>query len=216
MFLFGKQKTPKEIMRENQRLLKRTVRDIDRERMSLQNQEKKIIIEIKKLAKADQMNAARIMAKDLVRTRNQVNKMYKLKTEIQAVSLRIQTLNSTATMADAMKNVTRAMVRMNRTMNLPAIQQVMMEFEKQSEIMDMKEEIMNDSIDGINEEDGEEEESEEIINQVLEEISMNMKTQLGSTPMNKVAVAETQQEPVPVLADADLELMARLDNLRKN
>jgi len=191
------------------------MRELDRERMSLQNQEKKIIIEIKKLAKADQMGPARIMAKDLVRTRIQVSKMYKLKTEIQAVCLRLQTLGSTATMAEAMKNVTKAMVRMNQTMNLPAIQRVMMEFELQSEIMDMKEEIMNDSIDGINEEEGEDEESEEIINQVLEEISMNMKTQLGTTPFNKVAASEAQEE-APVLADADRELMARLDNLRKN
>ena len=33
-------------------------------------------------------------------------------------------------------------------MNLPEIQKIMMEFEKQSEIMDMKEEMMDDAIDG--------------------------------------------------------------------
>jgi charged multivesicular body protein 2A len=32
-------------------------------------------------------------------------------------------------------------------MNLPEIQKIMMEFEKQSEIMDMKEEMMDDAID---------------------------------------------------------------------
>ena len=32
-------------------------------------------------------------------------------------------------------------------MKLPEIQKIMMEFEKQSEIMDMKEEMMNDAID---------------------------------------------------------------------
>lgn len=32
-------------------------------------------------------------------------------------------------------------------MKLPQIQQIMREFEKQSEIMEMKEEIMNDAID---------------------------------------------------------------------
>jgi charged multivesicular body protein 2A len=32
-------------------------------------------------------------------------------------------------------------------MNLPEIQRIMMEFEKQSEIMDMKEEMMDDAID---------------------------------------------------------------------
>ncbi len=43
-------------------------------------------------------------------------------------------------------------------MKLPQIQKIMMEFEKQSEIMDMKEEMMNDAIDdAMGDEDDEEE-----------------------------------------------------------
>ena len=45
-----------------------------------------------------------------------------------------------------LKGVTKAMMSMNRQMKLPQIQQIMQEFEKQSEIMDMKEEMMNDVI----------------------------------------------------------------------
>lgn len=37
-----------------------------------------------------------------------------------------------------MKGVSRAMMNMNRQMNMPQIQQILHEFEKQSEIMDMK------------------------------------------------------------------------------
>ena len=37
-------------------------------------------------------------------------------------------------------------MNMNRQMKLPEIQKIMQEFEKQSEIMDMKEEMMNDVI----------------------------------------------------------------------
>ena len=36
------------------------------------------------------------------------------------------------------------MIRMNKQMNIPEMQRVMMEFEKQSEIMDMKEELMSE------------------------------------------------------------------------
>ena len=37
-------------------------------------------------------------------------------------------------------------MNMNRQMKLPEIQKIMQEFEKQSEIMDMKEEMMSDVI----------------------------------------------------------------------
>lgn len=50
-------------------------------------------------------------------------------------------------MADAMRGVTKAMKSMNKRINLPAIQKIMMDFEKESEIMDMKEDMMNDTID---------------------------------------------------------------------
>jgi hypothetical protein len=90
----------------------------------------------------------------------------------------IKTLKSTATMADAMKGVTRALMRMNQSMNLPAMQKVMMEFERQSEMMDMKEEMMEDCMDDMMGEEDEEGESEEILNQVLDEIGIGLAGQV--------------------------------------
>lgn len=98
------------------------------------------------------------MARDLVRTRRYVKKFMLMKANIQAVSLKIQTLRSQNAMAQAMKGVTKAMASMNRQLNLPQIQRILQEFEKQSEIMDMKEEIMNDAIDDAMEGDDDEEE----------------------------------------------------------
>lgn len=45
-----------------------------------------------------------------------------------------------------------------RQMNLPQIQRILQEFEKQSDVMDMKEEIMNEAIDDAMEDEGDEEE----------------------------------------------------------
>ncbi|CAN7993867.1 unnamed protein product, partial [Ixodes pacificus] len=157
-WLFGKKKTPEEMLRQNQRALNKAMRDLDRERAKMEQQEKKIIMDIKKMAKDNQMDAVKIMARDLVRTRRQVKKFILMRANIQAVSLKIQTLRSQNAMAQAMKGVTRAMQNMNRQLNLPQIQKIMQEFEKQSEIMDMKEEMMNDAIDDAMGDDEDEEE----------------------------------------------------------
>ena len=50
-----------------------------------------------------QMDAVKIMAKDLVRTRRYVKKFMLMRANIQAVSLKIQTLKSQNAMAQAMK-----------------------------------------------------------------------------------------------------------------
>lgn len=54
-FLFGKRKTPEQLMRENQRTLNKAMRDLDRERARMEQQEKKTIMDIKKMAKDNQM-----------------------------------------------------------------------------------------------------------------------------------------------------------------
>ena len=145
-WLFGRRMTPEEQLKKNQRALNKAMRELDRERAKMEQQEKKIIADIKKMAKQGQMDAVKIMAKDLVRTRRYVKKFMLMRANIQAVSLKIQTLKSQNAMAQAMKGVTKAMGNMNKQMKLPEIQKIMMEFEKQSEIMDMKEEMMSDTI----------------------------------------------------------------------
>lgn len=47
-------KTPQEVMRENKRMLDRSIRDLDRERTIVESQVKKTMSEMKKMAKAGQ------------------------------------------------------------------------------------------------------------------------------------------------------------------
>ena len=113
-FLFGKQKSPADRVKEYNRSIKRSVRELDRERQTLERQEKKLMSDIKKAAKDGQMGPAKIMAKDLVRTRAYIKKMHKMKSHMEAVSLRLQTMSSTQQMAQCMKGVTKAMGMMNK------------------------------------------------------------------------------------------------------
>ncbi|KAJ3680813.1 hypothetical protein LUZ60_015302 [Juncus effusus] len=228
-FIFGKKKTPAELLRENKRMLDRSIREIDRERQSLQTQEKKLIVEIKKLAKQGQMGAVKVMAKDLIRTRHQITKFYGLKSQLQGVSLRIQTLKSTQAMGEAMKGVTKAMGQMNRQMNLPALQKIMMEFQMQNERMEMTSEVMGDAIgDALDGSGDEEEETEELVSQVLDEIGIDINNQLVGAPTSSVAKPEAATQKVAQSEGAaaagagssedpgiDDDLQARLDNLRK-
>nr|CAD7260628.1 unnamed protein product [Timema shepardi] len=221
-WLFGKKMTPEELLRKNQRALNKAMRDLDREKSRMEQQEKKIIMDIKKLAKDGQMDAVKIMAMDLVRTRRYVKKFMLMKANIQAVSLKIQTLRSQNAMAEAMKGVTKAMQSMNRQLNLPQIQKILMEFEKQSEIMDMKEEMMNDAMDDAMEDEGDEEESDAVVSQVLDELGLQLNDKLSGLPQASGSLAATSKQPAqPVAAgggpvsDADADLQARLDNLRR-
>ena len=53
--------------------------------------------------------------------------------------------------------VTKALRNMNKRLNLPQLQKIMMQFERESEIMDIKEETISDTIDDVIGGDDEEE-----------------------------------------------------------
>lgn len=63
---------------------------------------------------------------------------------------------------------------MNRQMNLPALQRIAMEFERENDVMDQRQEMMDDAIDEATGMEGEEEEGEDIVKEVLDEIGVNL------------------------------------------
>ncbi|GAD93194.1 DOA4-independent degradation protein 4 [Paecilomyces variotii No. 5] len=241
---FGKRMTPAERLRKHQRALERTQRELDRERTKLENQEKKLVQDIKKSAKNGQMGACKIQAKDLVRTRRYIQKFYSMRTQLQAISLRIQTVRSNEQMMQSMKGATMLLGSMNRQMNLPALQRIAMEFERENDIMDQRQEMMDDAIDeatGLEDE----EEGEEIVKEVLDEIGVDLNQavcsplsgimlrvcfgqgltyffKMGETPaeLQKASVGEARVAQAVggggggTTTDDD-DLQARLDSLRR-
>lgn len=84
----------------------------------------------------------------------------------------------------AMKGATVALGSMNKSMNLPQLQRIAMEFERENDIMDQRQEMMDDAIDDAMDV-GVEEEGDEVVEQVLEEIGVDL-SQSVSLNGNKV------------------------------
>jgi len=69
-------------------------------------------------------------------------------------------------------------------MNLPALQRIAMEFEKENDIMDQRQEMMDDAIDDVTGLE-DEEEGEEVVNQVLDELDIDLKQTVSGPAMWK-------------------------------
>ncbi|KAJ2159815.1 Charged multivesicular body protein 2A [Coemansia sp. RSA 552] len=212
-YLFGKRETPQEKLRKNQRALRKAQRQLTTEVTNMERQEKKLLGDIKKAAKEDQVGACRIMAKDLVRTRRYKDKYRTMGIQLQAMEMRITAMSSSQQMATAVREATGAMRSMNGKMNLPGMQKVLMDFERETDVMNMKEEMMNESIDDAMDadEEDEEEETEEVVQKVLDEIGIQLNQAVGPVPQGMGA---QPADAVDALGD-DAALQARLENLRR-
>lgn len=151
-----------------------------------------------------------------------------------------QTVRTNEQMMQSMKGATRILGSMNRSMNLPALQRIAMEFERENEMMDQRQEMMDDAVDdamGVDDEA----EGDEVVEQVLEEIGVDLRqavcipplvvalgemlilVKMGETPQG----LQTEAVPESRVAQAvggggagsgdpgDDDLQARLDSLRR-
>lgn len=82
-------------------------------------------------------------------------------------------MRSNEQMMQSMKGATMLLGSMNRQMNLPALQRIAMEFERENEIMDERQEMMDDAIDEVTGME-DEEEGEEIVKEILDEIGVDL------------------------------------------
>lgn len=72
-------------------------------------------------------------------------------------------------------------------MNLPQLQRIAMEFERENDIMEQRQEMMDDAVDDAMDV-GVEEEGDEVVEQVLEEIGIDFNQQVGEGPYLRMLV----------------------------
>lgn len=85
-----------------------------------------------------------------------------------------KTVRSNEQMMQSMKGATMLLGGMNRQMNIPALQRIAMEFERENEVMDTRQELMDDAIDEATGMEGEEEEGEDIMKEIFDELGVDL------------------------------------------
>ncbi|KAK4361385.1 hypothetical protein RND71_020337 [Anisodus tanguticus] len=193
--IFKKKTSPKEALRTSKREMAVATRGIEREIASLQMEEKKLVAEIKKTAKTgnEASAATKILARQLVRLRQQIVNLQGSRAQIRGVATHTQALYASTSMSTGMKGATKAMTAMNKI------------------------EMMSESIDETLDKDEAEEETEELTNQVLDEIGVDIASQLSSAPKGRIASKKVENVAPPssdTAADVE-ELEKRLASLRR-
>ncbi|KAK6937762.1 Snf7 family [Dillenia turbinata] len=208
MNIFSKKPTAKEALRESKREMAVATRGIEREITALQLEEKKLVAEIKRTAKTGNEGATKILARQLVRLRQQIANLQGSRAQMRGIATHTQATSAHTSVAAGMKGATKAMAAMNKQMAPTKQMKVMQEFQKQSAQMDMTSEMMSDTIDDALDNDEAEDESEELTNQVLDEIGVDVASQLSAAPRGKIAGKQSEDVSSSGIDDLEKRLAA--------
>nr|GLL30771.1 vacuolar protein sorting-associated protein 2 homolog 3 isoform X1 [Ipomoea trifida] len=166
MNIFSKKPSPKEVLRDSKREMTHATRGIEKEISALQSEEKKLVAEIKRTAKSGNEAATKILARQLVRLRQQIANLQGSRAQMRGIATHTQAIHAQTSVAAGMKGATKAMTAMNKQMAPAKQAKVIQDFQKQSAQMDMITEMMSDAIDDALDDDEAEEETDELTNQV--------------------------------------------------
>uniref|UniRef100_A0A0K0DME4 Charged multivesicular body protein 2b n=1 Tax=Angiostrongylus cantonensis TaxID=6313 RepID=A0A0K0DME4_ANGCA len=166
-------------MRENNRNLRRANRDLGSDRRELERKERGLENEIKKAAKLGQKETCTVLAKQLVRLRKQKTANFSGVQTLGGLTKKICShIHSMGTMSQVMGQTVSTMKTMEKQMPVEHLSKNMKEFQIAQEKLGISEEIMNNTLDDILDEYGDEEEQNAIVNQVLDEIGIECQSQV--------------------------------------
>merc|ERR1711937_133060 len=182
MPFFGKKKTVEQQMREQDREMRRVNRGLERDRGQLDKEEKKLEAEIKKMAKQGNKEACGVLAKQLVNLRKQKTRSYAAGAKMNSIQAQTKIMHTNTKMAQSMGKTTKTMQAINKTMDPQKVAKTMQQFERENMKMGMSEELMNDAIEAAFEGSDEEEETNAVIDKVLDEIGIDSIGQMSRAP----------------------------------
>jgi len=161
-----------------------------------------------------------------------------MRSHLQGCALKLQTVKSHQAMAEAMSSTAKAMVRsypyylcltsnqitkakMNKVVDVKSITKMLQQFEKENAKSEMMQEVMGDAIDDAMYEEGNADEEEQIVQQVLDEIGISfdgeiptVPSKMGTNVNNATGVNNAVMEPAGGDPAVD-ELEERLNNLKR-
>ncbi|VDN96866.1 unnamed protein product, partial [Rodentolepis nana] len=218
--LFNNEKDLRPRVRKLQTELKREQRKLDRDIVVIQQKCKQSEAEVKKYAQSNNMDAAKILAKEIAKSRMTINRLYQAKAQIGSICAELDNQIAMAKMANALKQSTTVMQSMSNLVKLPELQTTVKNLSKEMMKLGIINEMVDDSIDstlGGGEELEEKAQSE--VDKILFELT---KGAMGQAPD---AVTDTlpagielpsagMAEEVEETADDLEEMRARLEAIR--
>jgi len=218
MGLFGKSKAPdpKEQVNDWCKKIRKEGYNLDRQINGIKREEAKVTRSLKEAAKKGDKDVCLILAKEVVNARKSISKIYTAKANLNSVQMQMKGQLATIKVAGAMQTSAEVMKSMQALVKVPEVQKTMMEMSREMMKAGIIEEMLEDTMEGLEGEEELEEAAQEEVDKVLFELTAGA---LGEAP-----AAVTDTLPAPAVAgpskveeeeEEDLEEMqSRLQALR--
>lgn len=208
---------PKEQMRKVNLLIRKNKRQLDRELALFPRLEKQTELQIRQYAKKGDTKLVRMLARELVQLRKHKLRLHQSRAQIDSVGMKVNEQYQLQKLQTLMKESAAIMHDVNVLVKIPELQATMRELEKELMKLGIISEMVDDTMESLDD-DLEDEEGEEEINALIDKVVAGvMDDRLGhkTVPQTALPVAQQPAEPArQAVAEGDDD-DAALEEMRK-
>ncbi|CAE6406129.1 unnamed protein product [Rhizoctonia solani] len=195
-FLYGP--TPEEKVRAWQQKLRTEQRQLDKEIRQLDTATTKARTTLKQLATKGDVKSARVLAKEVVRSNKQKDRLHVSKARLGSIGVQLQHQMAMVKVTGSLQKSTEIMKLSNSLVKLPQISAAMREMSMEMTKAGIMEEMLDETLEGFDEDEELEEEADEEVEKVLFELTDGKLGQAGKVggelPTTEDAEEEDEQD----------------------
>merc|ERR1719310_1885244 len=220
MGLFSRAPDPKEQVQEWGKKIRKEGYNLDRQINAIKREEMKVTKSLKEAAKKGDKDVCHILAKEIINSRRATTRLYTAKANLNSVNLQMKNQLATIKVSGALSSSAEVMKSMNALVKLPETQKVMMELSREMMKAGVIEEMLEDTMEGLDGEEEMEEAAQEEVDKIILELTTG---KLGEAPAAVKDTLPAASSTVPagaVLEDEEEseeeleEMQSRLEALR--
>ncbi|KAG7566971.1 hypothetical protein FFLO_01230 [Filobasidium floriforme] len=197
--------TPEERLKEWDRKLRTEQRQLDKEIRQLDLATTKARQSLKQLAKKNDVKSARLLAKEVVRTNKQKNRLTMSKARLGSIQMQMQHQASMVKVTGAFQKSTEIMKVSNQLVQLPQLSATMREMQMEMMKSGIIEEMMDDTMEALDDDELEEEADAEV-EKVLFDLTDGKLGQAGAVGADLPAQKEAEED---VNTEAEMQRMQK-------
>jgi len=196
MGLFGKSKSadPKEQVQEWCKKIRKEGYNLDRQINAIKREELKVTKSLKEAAKRGDKDVCQILAKEVINSRKSVNKLYTAKANLNSVQNQMKGQLATLKVSGALAQSADVMKNMSALVKIPETQKTMMELSKEMMKAGIIEEMLEDTMEGLNDGEEMEEAAQEEIDKIILELTTGKLTEAPNAVKDTLPVPDDVEE----------------------
>ena len=171
---------------------------LERQRRKMQHDELKMTKEVKDALAKDDMETARLFAKDIARSRKMAYNLQKLRSKVKTMVFKLEQANAIQQIGGDLRGLVKSLYMVNKSLAIPQMENILFAMENEMENLNLTTETLDEGLDTAFETD----ETEDVeANKILEEMKAS---RVATTESSLTSAGDTLSE--------DLE--ARLQRLK--